>query len=221
LVEVITPKVVAKDDFVETEHLTTVLVVVPKGQEKELMECYENLDETVSKGVVPETAKQIGDLTDKDGNTLYRVVMFKNVAAEFKNLVSKQGSSKKFTCRDFTYDPSAHGEFIEKRKSTKAELDKLEAKGMEVCEQSFSDLFASWMHVKAMRVFVDSVLRFGLKNDEPCFTAFLAKVPSNPKTLGDCIANIADATPKILAAGEAEEDEYNGYVALPISPLIE
>merc|ERR1711908_69829 len=103
--------------------------------------------------------------------------MFKNVAQKFKELLGKQGSSKKFVCRDFTYDAGAYGDFIHKRKSNKAELDKLEAKGIEVCEQSFSDLFQSWMHVKAMRVFVDSVLRFGLKDDAPCFTAFLAKVP--------------------------------------------
>merc|ERR1712216_1011173 len=139
-----------------------VLVVVPKGQETEFCQCCESLDEEVQKGVVPETAKQIAGLVDKDGSTLFRVVMFKNVVGKFKELISKQGSTKKFICRDFTYEAGAHAEFMEKRKSLKADLAMLESKGLEVCKQSFSDLFVSWLHVKAMRVFVDSVLRFGL-----------------------------------------------------------
>ena len=33
---------------------------------------------------------------------------------------------------------------------------------MQWCGASFSDAFTSWVHIKALRVFVESVLRYGL-----------------------------------------------------------
>ena len=41
------------------------------------------------------------------------------------------------------------------------------------CKSSYSELFVSWVHIKAVRVFVESVLRFGLPVN---FTAAFIKV---------------------------------------------
>ncbi len=75
LVDVLTPEIVSPDDFVNKEHLTTVLVIVPKGSEKDFLECYEKSDAFV----VPRSAKQfmkldksgkLAGLSDKDGRYL-------------------------------------------------------------------------------------------------------------------------------------------------------
>lgn len=34
-----------------------------------------------------------------------------------------------------------------------------------LCKANFGEVFAAWMHVKALRVFVESVLRYGLPPD--------------------------------------------------------
>jgi len=47
-----------------------------------------------------------------------------------------------------------------------------------VCNAAFSDTFVSWMHMKAMRVFVESTLRFGVPAN---FSAFMVK-PAKNKT---------------------------------------
>lgn len=72
LVDVLTPEIVSPGDFIEKEHLTTVLVIVPRGQDKEFLATYEKSD----KNVVPRSAKQfqrlnangkLGPMEDKDG----------------------------------------------------------------------------------------------------------------------------------------------------------
>lgn len=54
MTEILTPDVVAADDFVTKEHLTTVLVIVPRGGEKEFLDSYERVDPFV----VPRSAKK-------------------------------------------------------------------------------------------------------------------------------------------------------------------
>ena len=41
----------------------------------------------------------------------------------------------------------------------------------------FSEAFSAWIHLKALRVFVESVLRFGVPVN---FNAFLVRVCSSP-----------------------------------------
>eukprot|EP00392_Amoebophrya_sp_AT5.2_P005134 g5143.t1 len=54
MTEILTPDVVAADDFVTKEHLITVLVIVPRGGEKEFLDSYERVDPFV----VPRSAKK-------------------------------------------------------------------------------------------------------------------------------------------------------------------
>merc|ERR1711953_244298 len=99
LVDVLTPQVVtsgnrADADFIYTEHLTTVCVILPRGTEPEFLKCYESLCENI----VPMSAKQFA-IDDKDGNTLWRVVMFKSACEAFK----KGCRERRFIPRDFEY----------------------------------------------------------------------------------------------------------------------
>ncbi len=80
---------VTKDDFVESENLTTLLVVVSKYSVKEFLASYESL----AKFVVPRSAKSACDsfssqprqLSEDNEYALYRVVVFKRTADEFKS----------------------------------------------------------------------------------------------------------------------------------------
>lgn len=78
-----------------------------------------------------------------------------------------------FIVRDFKYDEDA----LQKQKH---ELDETVAVEKEqqmelfrLARTNFGEVFASWIHLKALRVFVESVLRYGLPPD---FTAVTISV---------------------------------------------
>jgi V-type H+-transporting ATPase subunit C len=141
LIDVITPDLVKESDWFETEHLTTVAVIVPRGCDKEFLSSYH----TFSDNVVPECAMKL-DVSDKDGNSLYRVVLFKSSLESFKT--GARASPSKFAVREFSYSVQKYKEFDEKRKKMEADLTKQEALCKEVCRGVFSDAFVSWMHLK-------------------------------------------------------------------------
>lgn len=105
--------------------------------------------------VVPESSKQVYEDND---HGLYTVTLFKKVVDEFK----LHARDKKFLVREFVYDEQA----LEagKNEITKLESDKKKQFGPLVrwLRVNFSDSFIAWIHVKALRVFVESVLRYGL-----------------------------------------------------------
>ncbi|KAF6998067.1 hypothetical protein CFC21_014226 [Triticum aestivum] len=100
------------EDMVTSEHLVTLLSIVPKYSQKDWLSSYESLDT--------------------------------------------------FVIRDFEYSPEA-------QESRKQELEKLlqdqevmRTSLLQWCYASYSEVFSSWMHFSAVRVFVESILRYGL-----------------------------------------------------------
>lgn len=65
LSEIFTPEVVSEGDFINTEYLKTLLVIIPKKEIPNWLNSYERLSERV----VPQSTKQF-NIEDKDGLTL-------------------------------------------------------------------------------------------------------------------------------------------------------
>lgn len=215
LIAVLTPDKVAADDFVETEHLTTVVVVVPKDSEQELMECYEEADN----GVVPETCKKLDKVeADKDGNTLYRIVLFKKSVPSFRQAIASKG--KKFGVRDFVYSRAAYEEYAAKRKGLATDIEKQETMCKMVCKAAFADMFLSWVHIKAIRTFVESVLRYGVKgNGSPHFVAMLLKAPVAAGQQASIREQLNELAGQAGAAKGDDDEEFYPYVYVPLVPL--
>ena len=91
-------------------------------------------------------------------NALVTVTLFIRDVDSFKH----KARERKFVVRDFVYNPEelAAG----KSELTKLATDKKKQFGPLVrwLKVNFSESFTAWVHVKALRVFVESVLRFGL-----------------------------------------------------------
>ncbi|KAK9497880.1 hypothetical protein O3M35_003791 [Rhynocoris fuscipes] len=139
---------VKKEHFIlNSEYLTTLLVVVPN----EWNSSYEKLTDMI----VPRSSQLV--FNDQDYG-LFTVTLFKKVADSFKTTAR----NKKFIVRDFTYNEEelAAG----KNEITKLVTDKKKQFGPLVrwLKVNFSECFCAWIHVKALRVFVESVLRYGL-----------------------------------------------------------
>ncbi|KAG5682889.1 hypothetical protein PVAND_012207 [Polypedilum vanderplanki] len=143
---------VKKEHFIlDSEYLTTLLVIVPKMLFNDWNAGYEKLTDMI----VPRSSTLI---TQDQDFGLFNVTLFKKVVDEFK----LHAREKKFVVRDFTYNEEelAAG----KNEITKLVTDKKKQFGPLVrwLKVNFSECFCAWIHVKALRVFVESVLRYGL-----------------------------------------------------------
>lgn len=143
---------VKKEHFIlDSDYLTTLLVVVPKSNFNDWNHIYEKLTDMI----VPRSSQLVSQ--DHDYG-LFTVTLFKKVVDEFK----LHAREKKFVVREFTYNEEelAAG----KNEITKLVTDKKKQFGPLVrwLKVNFSECFCAWIHVKALRVFVESVLRYGL-----------------------------------------------------------
>ncbi|XP_019628489.1 PREDICTED: V-type proton ATPase subunit C 1-A-like [Branchiostoma belcheri] len=143
---------VKKEDFVmDSEYLQTLLVVVPKQCYDDWKEKYETLTDMV----VPRSSKKIYE--DHD-HGLFTVTMFTRVVDEYKH----HARENRFVVRDFQYNEEEMT--AGKNELSKLASDKKKQFGPLVrwLKVNFSEAFTAWIHVKALRVFVESVLRYGL-----------------------------------------------------------
>uniref|UniRef100_A0A2K5DD67 V-type proton ATPase subunit C n=1 Tax=Aotus nancymaae TaxID=37293 RepID=A0A2K5DD67_AOTNA len=144
--------IVSKEDFVlDSEYLVTLLVIVPKPNYSQWQKTYESLSDMV----VPRSTKLITE--DKEGG-LFTVTLFRKVIEDFKS----KARENKFTVREFYYDEKE----IKREREEMARLlsDKKQQYGplLRWLKVNFSEAFIAWIHIKALRVFVESVLRYGL-----------------------------------------------------------
>lgn len=145
-------ELVKREDFVlDSEYLQTLLVVVPKNIIHDWQAKYESLTDMV----VPRSSRT---LFEDDENCLCSVTLFRKVAEDFRNRCREN----RFMVRDFTYNEKdiADG----KMEISKLEDDKKKQYGPLVkwLKVNFGESFSAWIHVKALRIFVESVLRYGL-----------------------------------------------------------
>ncbi|ALC41504.1 Vha44 [Drosophila busckii] len=143
---------VKKEHFIlDSEYLTTLLVIVPKVMANEWLANYEKITDMI----VPRSSQLIQEDSDY---CLFTVTLFKKVTEEFK----LHARERKFIVRDFVYNEEelAAG----KNEMTKLMTDKKKQFGPLVrwLKVNFSEAFCALIHVKALRVFVESVLRYGL-----------------------------------------------------------
>jgi len=144
--------IVKKEHFVlDSEYLNTLLVVVPKVYHQDWVAKYEKLTDMI----VPRSSQVI---FEDDENCLCTVTVFRRVEDEFRHKCREN----RFTVREFTYN-------AEELAAGKNEIKKLDADRkkqfgplVKWLKVNFGECFTAWIHTKALRVFVESVLRYGL-----------------------------------------------------------
>jgi V-type H+-transporting ATPase subunit C len=141
----------------DSEYLDSQLVAVPNQLVKDFYKTYE----TLSPMVVPRSATQLASDSEF---TLFTVAVFKKHAAEFVHKCRE----KRWTPRDYKY--KAGGKEEEAREVDKLEKDEKRYWGeaLLLVRTSYSESAMIWIHVLALRVFVETVLRYGLPLDFVC-----------------------------------------------------
>ena len=290
-------KFIRPETLVETEHLTTIIVAVPRVKEQEFLNTYEHAEahyharmaaekkkqeeaeakeaasreaqektlggaalkatpkatenpeatkevKELSKAqrmntptVVPGSALKVVSETDvpDDEFVLYRVVLFKRkVAGEIIDPEADRSTANverfKSICRDnrwtvrpFRYD--AHEE--ERNKLHMAELlNKRRARWEHIilwCESQFEEVYSAWMHVLAMRTYVEAVLRYGLSTE--WISVIVNPQRNQEKKVRDALNNLYKnlANQAVFSSDGQEVDvagfgggDYYPYVYVPV-----
>lgn len=144
--------IVSKDDLLQdSEYMQSVLVAVPRNLVKNWSSTYERL----ATMVVPRSAAPIAS---DDDYTLYSVVIFRKVYDSF----SQKCRENKYVLRDFQYS----ADLVEKEREELQTADTAEkelwTELLRLSEINFSEAFQVFVHLKVVRLYVESVLRYGL-----------------------------------------------------------
>lgn len=143
--------------IVQSEHLETHLVAVPSQQVRDFSKKYE----TISPWIVPRSAQKI---EADDEFALFSVVVFKKHGPDFLHKCREQ----RWVPRE--YQPKEGGREEERRELGQAEKEerKLWGEALRFGRIGWSDSVMAMLHVLALRVFVETVLRYGLPLDFAC-----------------------------------------------------
>ncbi|XP_076834563.1 V-type proton ATPase subunit C 1-B isoform X2 [Brachyhypopomus gauderio] len=206
--------IVKKEDLVlNSEYLTTLVVVVSR----ESIGQWENTYESMSEFVVPRSSRK---LLEEEDAVIFTVTLFKKAVSEFKGNAKKH----KFTVREFNLVEAER----QKEQMCLLRVEKKEQHGTFLCwlKVNVKEVFIAWIHVKALRVFAESVLRYGLPVS---FQAVLIKPEKkHAKQLREQLNTLFTHLDPMAAASKLEvgpdelevnvrEHEYFSYICYPIN----
>ncbi|CAI7819036.1 unnamed protein product, partial [Closterium sp. NIES-53] len=143
--------IVQDSDIIVSEHMTTLLVVVAKYSERDWLASYE----TLSTFVVPQSSKKI---TEDNEYALFTVTLFKRVVDTFKVAAREKG----FQVREYEHDPDGANQRKEDQERLLEDSASMSASLLQWCHVGYGEVFASWMHIAVIRLFAESILRYGL-----------------------------------------------------------
>lgn len=223
LVDVLTPdKLVGgdevateNDDFIFTNSITTVVVCVHEKAVKEFKDFYEGVPE---EKVIPRSAKKLGVDNDKDGYQLWRVLCFKDSVEKFK----KACRDNKYTVRDYQYSKANYAQTLSERENANAGFILAHRRLIFGGVGAFSDLLASWVHLKVLRLVVEGALRCGItaETQKPKMSAcILAPQPNGATKARADLAGVLGAKGDRAAADGEDAEEYFPYVSVTLAPL--
>jgi V-type H+-transporting ATPase subunit C len=145
-------EIVKKEDFVlDSEYLVTLIVVVPAISRKEWLAKYDSMTDMV----VPLSSKLIYE--DQE-HCLYTVTLFRKVVDEYKHKCREN----KFIVREFQYNEGEVEAGKNEMEKLTADKKKQEGPLIRWLKVNFAEAFIAWIHVKALRTYIESVLRYGL-----------------------------------------------------------
>lgn len=125
--------------------------------------------------------------------------------------------------RDFEYSEEAYKKLRAQREQLEDAVRRQHELVRGLYQAAWSDAMVAWMHIKAMRVFVESVLRFGIP---PCFASFIltpkpGSTTATRKALADVLGKGGQSGPcggDKMADGQ-DDEEYYPYVSLSFTPF--
>ena len=191
----------------DSEYLETHLIAVPKTITKDFLKTYE----TISPMIVPRSAQ----LLDSDDEfALYAVTTFKKYSSEF---VHKCRESK-WTPRDFKYKEGGKEAEQKEVERVGKEERKVWGEALRLGRTAWGEAVMAWIHVLALRVFVETVLRYGLPLQFVCGLIRVCKSSEllrhvREVALQMTILIFGQTTPKLVKKARSSLDVSYSYLA--------
>lgn len=195
--------IVRPEHFVlDSDHLTTVLIAVPKTLVGDFHKSYE----TLSEFVVPRSAQEIASDSEY---LLFAVSLFKKYQQEF---ITACREHKWHPRTDFVYSEENLNELRKEFDTTRATESKSKIDLMRLAKTAYSEIFSGWLHIKAIRIYVESVLRYGLPPQFDCVAI---------KFEGSNVLNVDKAKKELISKfgylggdGFSEKNNLHEYASL-------
>lgn len=108
-------------------------------------------------GVVPGALLNLG-ISDKEGNSVYRVVCARDQAEDFLKVMRR----KQITARNFDFNFEEWKKEKEELTLLREQLKNDQANCHLIATTSMAEVFSALMHLKVIRAYVEGVLRFGI-----------------------------------------------------------
>ncbi|KAL8993289.1 MAG: hypothetical protein Q9188_007370 [Gyalolechia gomerana] len=153
LANIVPPDLIIRD----SDYLETHLIAVPRTIIKDFLRTYE----TLAPMVVPRSAVQVA--ADEEF-TLYAVTTFKKHSQDF---VHKCRESK-WTPRDYKYKEGGREEENKELEKVGKDEKRVWGEALRLGRTAWGEAVMAWVHVLALRVFVETVLRYGLPLNFVC-----------------------------------------------------
>jgi V-type H+-transporting ATPase subunit C len=153
--------------------------------------------------VVPRSAVEV---THDDELTLFAVTTFKKHSPEFVHKCREM----KWTPRDYKYVEGGKEE--EKKELERVSKDERKVWGevLRLARTGWSESVMIWIHVLCLRVFVETVLRYGLPLEFVCGLVKVSSVvDTSPLTQ---YVNLFQTTPKLAKKAKASLDSAYSYL---------
>ncbi|GAB5370038.1 hypothetical protein AAMO2058_001457800 [Amorphochlora amoebiformis] len=159
-------------------------------------------------------------LDEDDEYCLFKMMIMK----KFKDEVLKICREKRITVRAYKYDPDGELNHTNKKNTLAATQKKLRNRVINKCKVSYPDIFQQWMHIKAVRCFAESVLRFGLPKKTEDFkaifpnhiqAALVQPFPGRDQRVRQIMKKLYSglASAEVTAELDASETDYSGLGA--------
>jgi len=188
---------VKQDQVLETEHMASVFIVLRKNRVDDFLATYESCDDSidekdkkrllgipfddgkeaaavealrkadmmVTSSVVPRSALK---LTEDDEYALFRVVILRRNLNLFKFACRE----RRWVVRDYSPEDKSASALKEELKTMKAQKQQKWNFLMTWCQTNYGSILSGWLHLKAIRTYIESILRYGLPAN---FTAILVQ----------------------------------------------
>ncbi|KAJ6302314.1 hypothetical protein OIU77_016406 [Salix suchowensis] len=122
---------VKAEDIIISEHLITLLAIVPKYSQNDWLANYE----TLTNYVVPRSSKK---LHEDNEYALYKVTLFKRVADNFRTNAREKG----FQIREFEYSPEAQENRKQELERLAQDQESLRSSLLQWCYTSYGENFS-------------------------------------------------------------------------------
>ena len=140
-----------------SEYLESHVVAVPNPVYKDFIKSYE----TISPMVVPRSCLRI---TADSEYTLYAVTTFKKYSHDFV----QRSRERRWIPRDFRYVEGGREAELKEVQRVGGDERRVWGEVLRLGRTGWGDAVMAWIHVLALRVFVETVLRYGLPSEYIC-----------------------------------------------------